>query len=200
MILVDDAHGVGVLGANGRGSLELENVSRERVIQCATLSKAFGAFGGIVLSSRVLRGKVLARSRSLAVRRIAAAAGGCGAGGVENFIHRQIAPQKIIRQRRGLRLQLRAAGWEILETSGPIVRLPVLLQAEERRLRRLLLAAGIYPPYLKYGAATHGTFRFRHFKRTHSRTAPKTRGRADGFYFSFTLNALDVEIFPKSPS
>jgi 7-keto-8-aminopelargonate synthetase-like enzyme len=40
------------------------------------------------------------------------------------------------------------------------VRLPVLKAAEELRLKKRLLAAGIYPPFLKYGAATHGTFRF----------------------------------------
>ena len=42
MILVDDAHGAGILGKKGQGTLEFENVSRERVIQCATLSKEIG--------------------------------------------------------------------------------------------------------------------------------------------------------------
>jgi L-lysine 2,3-aminomutase len=40
------------------------------------------------------------------------------------------------------------------------VRLPDLGDAEGARLRAALLAAGIYPPYLKYGALTHGIFRF----------------------------------------
>src|SRR5262249_24971429 len=52
MILVDDAHGAGVLGAKGRGTLELAGVNRSRIIQCATLSKAFGVYGGMVLGTR----------------------------------------------------------------------------------------------------------------------------------------------------
>src|ERR1017187_3832134 len=36
MILVDDAHGAGVLGATGKGALEFAGVSRKRIIQCAT--------------------------------------------------------------------------------------------------------------------------------------------------------------------
>ncbi len=51
-LLVDDAHGGGVVGRNGRGSLEAAGVSRVRVIQTTTLSKAFGAHGGAILCDR----------------------------------------------------------------------------------------------------------------------------------------------------
>ena len=63
MILVDDAHGVGVVGAHGRGAVEHEGVSRERVIQCGTLSKAFGAFGGVILGTCAVVERVLANAR-----------------------------------------------------------------------------------------------------------------------------------------
>ena len=62
MILLDDAHGAGVLGRNGRGTVDLENVSRRQIIQCITLSKAFGVYGGAILGTRELRGKILERS------------------------------------------------------------------------------------------------------------------------------------------
>src|SRR5262249_8729467 len=45
MILVDDAHGAGVLGRTGKGILEHCNVSRKRIVQTITLSKAFGSYG-----------------------------------------------------------------------------------------------------------------------------------------------------------
>jgi len=48
-VLVDDAHGAGVLGKSGRGTAEYLGVSGERLIQTITLSKAFGVFGGAVL-------------------------------------------------------------------------------------------------------------------------------------------------------
>ena len=48
ILCVDDSHGVGVLGASGRGSLEHWGVEVERCYLAGTLSKAFGGFGGII--------------------------------------------------------------------------------------------------------------------------------------------------------
>ncbi|HZM02664.1 MAG TPA: pyridoxal phosphate-dependent aminotransferase family protein, partial [Candidatus Saccharimonadales bacterium] len=65
-ILVDDAHGAGVLGKTGRGTPEAAGVSRQRIIQTTTLSKAFGVYGGVILSARSLREKMVAGSSVLA--------------------------------------------------------------------------------------------------------------------------------------
>src|SRR5438132_13837051 len=62
IILVDDAHGAGVLGAKGKGSLEYWNVSRRRIIQTITLSKAFGVYGGAILGTPQLRKKIFEKS------------------------------------------------------------------------------------------------------------------------------------------
>src|SRR5205823_9551281 len=62
-ILVDDAHGAGVLGQTGQGSLQHAGVSRRRIIQTITLSKAFGAYGGAILGTARLRRKILNRSQ-----------------------------------------------------------------------------------------------------------------------------------------
>ena len=48
-LLVDDAHGAGVLGEHGRGSAECEGVEDARLIRTITLSKAFGVYGGAIL-------------------------------------------------------------------------------------------------------------------------------------------------------
>ncbi|HUX08038.1 MAG TPA: pyridoxal phosphate-dependent aminotransferase family protein [Acidobacteriota bacterium] len=47
-VMMDDAHGVGVLGETGKGTLEYLGVEAEGVYQTGTLSKAFGCFGGFV--------------------------------------------------------------------------------------------------------------------------------------------------------
>ena len=47
-LMLDDAHGFGVLGANGRGVLEHFAVSHPRIIYMATLGKAAGVFGAFV--------------------------------------------------------------------------------------------------------------------------------------------------------
>ncbi len=161
MVFVDDAHGIGLLGAHGRGTVEQENVPRDRVIQCGTLSKAFGAFGGVILSSPAVRGQILARSRSYAgATPLPPPLAGAALAAVKILAGDQSRREKINANTNWFRTQLRRHGWEIPGTPGPIVRLPVLKTVEEMRLKKLLLAAGIYPPFLKYGAATHGTFRF----------------------------------------
>jgi 8-amino-7-oxononanoate synthase len=54
-LVVDDAHGIGVLGGNGRGSVEHCGVSDDDVpVLVGTLGKAFGSFGAFVAGSRDL--------------------------------------------------------------------------------------------------------------------------------------------------
>jgi len=55
-IVVDDAHAMAVTGAEGRGSWEEAGTGRERIYQTGTLSKGFGAYGGIIPGSRELMG------------------------------------------------------------------------------------------------------------------------------------------------
>jgi len=50
-IWVDDAHGLGILGPNGRGSFDHHRLSSPRLFHGGTLAKAFGGFGGIIPGS-----------------------------------------------------------------------------------------------------------------------------------------------------
>jgi len=54
MLLVDEAHATGVLGANGAGSIEHFNCTGQPLIQVGTLSKALGSLGGYVAGSATL--------------------------------------------------------------------------------------------------------------------------------------------------
>ncbi|MDQ7844567.1 MAG: pyridoxal phosphate-dependent aminotransferase family protein [Armatimonadota bacterium] len=47
-VWLDDSHGVGILGPNGRGTYEHYGLASERLVFGGTLSKAFGSFGGII--------------------------------------------------------------------------------------------------------------------------------------------------------
>ncbi|HEX9048170.1 MAG TPA: aminotransferase class I/II-fold pyridoxal phosphate-dependent enzyme, partial [Verrucomicrobiae bacterium] len=161
LILVDDAHGAGVLGATGRGSLEFAAVGRQRIIQCATLSKAFGAYGGVVLGSRALREKILARSRAfIGATPVPPPLAGAALAGLKILQAEPARRERLFENAAYLRTRLRRAGWEISETPGPIVRLPSSTEKQAGQLKTRLLAAGIYPPFLKYGkAAAQGVFR-----------------------------------------
>ena len=63
--MVDDAHGIGVVGPQGRGSLEHFNLNTEAVpILVGTLGKAFGTFGAFVAGSETLIESLIQRARS----------------------------------------------------------------------------------------------------------------------------------------
>ena len=69
MLMIDDAHGTGVLGKTGRGGLEHFDIkasasSAQGIIQMGTLSKAFGCFGGFAAGSKDLIDFLINMARS----------------------------------------------------------------------------------------------------------------------------------------
>jgi glycine C-acetyltransferase len=65
IMMVDDAHASGVLGRNGRGTVDHFKVHGRVDIQVGTLSKAIGALGGYVCGSRDLIDFLYHRARPL---------------------------------------------------------------------------------------------------------------------------------------
>jgi 8-amino-7-oxononanoate synthase len=64
-LLLDDAHGLGVLGAEGRGTLAQQGISIEEPIALmGTLGKAFGVFGAFVAGSEVLIETLIQHART----------------------------------------------------------------------------------------------------------------------------------------
>jgi len=64
LLMVDDAHGSGVLGASGRGSAELLGVGSDVDIQMGTFGKALGSFGAYAAVSEEIRNLLVNRARS----------------------------------------------------------------------------------------------------------------------------------------
>ena len=62
-VMVDDAHASGVLGKNGRGTVDHFNLHGRVHIQVGTLSKAIGVLGGYVAGSQALRDMLIQRAR-----------------------------------------------------------------------------------------------------------------------------------------
>src|SRR5881275_1557101 len=63
LVMVDDAHASGVLGANGRGSVNHFGLDGRVDIQVGTLSKAMGVLGGYVASSQDMRDFLIHKAR-----------------------------------------------------------------------------------------------------------------------------------------
>ena len=62
-VMVDDAHASGVLGRNGRGTVDHFDLHGRVAIQVGTLSKAIGVLGGYVAGSSALREMLTQRAR-----------------------------------------------------------------------------------------------------------------------------------------
>lgn len=160
-LLVDDAHAGGILGATGKGTLELEGVTRARIIQCVTLSKAFGVYGGAVLGTRELRQRILKRSRAfIGCTPLPLPLANAALESVKILRRGAKLRARLHRNAEYLKTALRKAGLVIPELPGPIVALHTKSEQETQDLRRRLLRAGIYPPFLKYAGAEKGFFRF----------------------------------------
>ena len=63
LTMVDDAHASGVLGKNGRGSVNHFGLDGKVDLQIGTLSKAIGVMGGYVASAQVVRDFLIHRAR-----------------------------------------------------------------------------------------------------------------------------------------
>ena len=63
-LLIDDAHGFGVLGEKGRGSLAHFGIASELIICMATLGKAAGVFGAFVAAEQVVIDTLVNHARS----------------------------------------------------------------------------------------------------------------------------------------
>jgi glycine C-acetyltransferase/8-amino-7-oxononanoate synthase len=64
LLMVDDAHGTGVLGATGRGTAELLGCLDRVDLHMGTLGKALGCFGAYLAADRVVIDTLINRSRS----------------------------------------------------------------------------------------------------------------------------------------
>jgi len=63
-LVLDDAHGIGVLGAGGRGSLEHFALASPRIVYMATLGKALGGYGAFVAGAAQTIEWMLQRART----------------------------------------------------------------------------------------------------------------------------------------
>jgi 8-amino-7-oxononanoate synthase len=161
-VLVDDAHGAGVLGEHGGGTVEHAEVNRRRVILTTTLSKALGTYGGAILSSESLRKRILKRSQLFV-----------GSTPLPLPVaNAALQALSILETSKSLRARLkgntdhvkcavRKAGVSLPEAPGPIIALQPIDHSAEAKIKRALLRAGIYPPFIIYpGGSPSGYFRF----------------------------------------
>jgi glycine C-acetyltransferase len=162
MLMVDDAHGEGVLGSHGRGAADHFHLHEEVDIEIGTLSKAFGVMGGFVSGSAKLVEFLKQKARpflfSSAVTPADVAA--CIAA-VEILTESDAAVKKLWANGDYLKKGLREAGFDTGVSTTPIT--PVMLGEAERAraFSRKLFEKGIFAMAIGFPTVAKGKARIR---------------------------------------
>ncbi len=161
-LFIDDAHGFGVLGEAGRGTLAHFNMASDRFIYMATLGKAAGVAGAFVAGDATLIETLIQNARTYIYTTATPPL----------LAHALLTSLQIIaaeewrRERlRALILQLReglaAAPWTLMSSDTPIQPLLVGGNDEALALSASLAAAGLLVPAIRPPTVPQGTARLR---------------------------------------
>ncbi|MEA4883339.1 MAG: glycine C-acetyltransferase [Clostridia bacterium] len=160
--MVDDAHASGVLGRNGRGTVDHFNLHGQVDIQVGTLSKAIGVLGGYVAGSRALIDYLIHRGRPIlfSTSHPPAVTAAC----LEAFDILIDEPERIERlwaNARFLKKGLEHLGFNTGISETPITPVIVGDGALAMRLSDKLFEEGVFAQGLAFPTVPHGKARVR---------------------------------------
>ena len=161
-LLIDDAHGFGVLGEQGRGTHAFFGIHSDRLIYMATLGKAAGVSGAFVAGSEALTESLVQHARTYIYTTATPPL----------LAYALLASLKIIEQEQwrrdrlgelALRLKqgLQDAPWRLLPSDTPIQPLLVGGNAEALALSVRLAGEGLLVPAIRPPTVPQGTARLR---------------------------------------
>jgi len=158
LLMVDEAHATGVLGARGAGLADAEGLTERIDVHMGTLGKALGSAGAYIAGSRALIELIVNRARSFVFTTGLAPAAVAAAGAALDVIAREPERRRrVLAHAERLRDGLRALG---LRAGGDTHIVPVLLGDNhlalafgEALLERGVLVHPIRPPTVPPGTA-----------------------------------------------
>ncbi len=161
-VMVDDAHGIGIVGATGRGSAEHHGLLGKIDLNVGMLSKGPGGLGGYCAASKniVQYLRLYARTYFFSTALPAPIAGGLNE--VFKLLEKDKAGRKeLLRKTEYLKLQLKDNGFDIGHSESAIV--PVMIYNEEIlfKLYQELRELGVYVNIVTYPAVRRKECRLR---------------------------------------
>lgn len=153
LLLLDEAHGFGVLGEHGMGLAEREGLQSRITFQMGTLSKAAGLAGGYVAAPRQWIDLLVNRARSFIYSTAPPPA----------LAHAAIASLDLIRSTEGAERRETLAGLVSLLGRSPTPIIPRILGTNDAALAASarLADAGLLVPAIRYPTVPRGTARLR---------------------------------------
>ncbi len=160
--MVDDAHGVGVLGHRGRGTPSYFNLNRKIDIQMGTLSKAIASVGGYVAGKKILIDYIRNTSRSFIFSTsLPPSAIAASLKAIEIIQGDDERRKKLMNLSKWFRERLLKIGFNIFNTITPII--PILIGDAVKTVEfsESLLEEGIYVPAIRPPTVPRGSSRLR---------------------------------------
>lgn len=144
-VMVDDAHGLGMIGENGRGTANYYGLEDEVDIIMGTFSKSLASLGGYVAAKEYVTHYIRHHSRPFIFS--ASVPPACCGAALEALRIMQAEPERPIRLRENgdyLRAKFREAGITIGDSETAIV--PVMTYETTRtfKIHHMLLMSGVY--------------------------------------------------------
>jgi glycine C-acetyltransferase len=162
LLMVDDAHGEGVLGRGGRGIVDHFGLHGQVDIEVGTMSKAFGVMGGIVAGRQVIidwlrqRARPFLFSSAMTVPDVAACI-----EAVDLLEESEERVQRLWANADLLKRELKALGFDIGHSQTPII--PLMLGEAElaQKFSRALFEAGVFAMAIGFPTVARGAARIR---------------------------------------
>jgi len=162
MMLVDDAHGFGVLGKGGSGTVSHCGLDGQDIIQMGTLSKAVGGMGGYVAGSQVLIELLINRGRGFIFTTGLPPATLAAANTALNVMRSSSKLRKrLLEHADTVKTTLTKIGYTLLPSQTQII--PVVLGEPQLAtdITQALLAEDVFAPAIRPPAVPTGTSRLR---------------------------------------
>jgi glycine C-acetyltransferase len=162
VLMVDDAHGEGVLGKGGRGIVDHYGLHGKVDVEIGTLSKAFGVVGGVVAGDPLVvewlrqRGRPFLFSSAMTVPDVAA----CLAA-VDLLEESTELVDRLWENTRYFKAEMKRLGFDTGKSSTPIT--PVMLGEAPlaQEFSRELFAAGVFAMAIGFPTVPRGKARIR---------------------------------------
>jgi glycine C-acetyltransferase/8-amino-7-oxononanoate synthase len=189
-LLVDDAHGTGVMGMQGRGTLEHFGIEARLPYHMGTLGKALGTAGAYVVGPKSFVTYTLNTARSFIFTTAPPPAIAAATVAALELLRAEPERRARLRENREyFHAGLKALGFRLPDTVTPII--PILIGDVDTTLAMAdrLLARGIYAPAIRPPTVPKDTSRIRT-----TVTAEHTREHLDQALAAFRAAGQDLRL------
>jgi len=162
MVMVDDAHGEGVLGSHGRGIVDHFDLHGRVDIECGTMSKAFGVMGGYIAGSAKLVEYLRQQARPFLFSSAATPPDVAACiEAIEILEEDDTAVRRLWENAKYFKASLQELGFDTGESETPIT--PVMLGEAETAwdFSKRLFAEGIFGTAIAFPTVPRGRARIR---------------------------------------